>query len=397
MSAVHLRGSCGVVVAALAVAVGLSVVAPSRADDALDRIQVAAQKVATDARGLIASARKVETTDPKQALGHLRVAEYTVEDAKGLAHEQRTQLLREIRQHITRVEAAIRERGRATGTPTPPADLVRDREKEKRRQIEEQPKFGAGGFTDPKKFIKSGRDVLGHTQDLKDRRELGTLAINREVMESAGRMVEERFTKRWEWLQKNRPTQKLTKAEAHLLKMLNSVMSINWDPPTTLKAAIEEIQAKTDISIFVDELSLKELEIEYDSPVKFKANKVTVRTILKKVLADKGLTYVIKEAAIHVMTPDKAKQHIAVRAYAIADLLPRNTLVYANGLPPLLRQQFLAEVTRPLLVTIANMVDPASWQVNGGTGTIMFEPNTLAIVIRAPAEIHYQLGGALGR
>ena len=38
-----------------------------------------------------------------------------------------------------------------------------------------------------------------------------------------------------------------------------------------------------------------------------RAKKVTLRTVLKKVFGDLGLTYIIKDATIEVMTPERAK------------------------------------------------------------------------------------------
>ena len=42
---------------------------------------------------------------------------------------------------------------------------------------------------------------------------------------------------------------------------------------------------------------------------------------------------------------------------------------------------------------IVNTVEPASWQVNGGWGTISFHEPSMSLIIRAPAEFHYQFGG----
>src|SRR5205807_2178049 len=73
--------------------------------------------------------------------------------------------------------------------------------------------------------------------------------------------------------------------------------------------------------LIVDEASMRDAMADYDDPVSFKVEKVTVRTILKKVLGDRGLTYIIKEGNIQVMTPKKASEHTVVRTYQVDDLV----------------------------------------------------------------------------
>jgi hypothetical protein len=45
---------------------------------------------------------------------------------------------------------------------------------------------------------------------------------------------------------------------------------------------------------------------------------------------------------------------------------------------------------------IQRTVDPASWQNNGGQGTILFNPGTMALIIKQSAEMHLILGGSMG-
>ncbi len=46
---------------------------------------------------------------------------------------------------------------------------------------------------------------------------------------------------------------------------------------------------------------------------------------------------------------------------------------------------------------IQNSVEPQSWQVNGGPGTIRFDPLTMSILVKQTAEVHFILAGGLGR
>jgi hypothetical protein len=47
-----------------------------------------------------------------------------------------------------------------------------------------------------------------------------------------------------------------------------------------------------------------------------------------------------------------------------------------------------------LIQNIQNAVDLAIWNVNGGPGSITFiETPSPSLIIRAPAELHYMMGG----
>src|SRR5207244_788546 len=116
----------------------------------------------------------------------------------------------------------------------------------------------------------------------------------------------------------------------------------------------------------------------------------TIQTILKAILANNRLTYMIKEASIHVMTPAKTKDYLVVRSYPIADLLGGTDPRFG----PYIARAQQAQAAYVLMQIIVQNVDPASWQANGGTGTITFEPNSMALIIRNTAEWHYQMTGA---
>jgi len=240
-------------------------------------------------------------------------------------------------------------------------------------------------------MIKNGKATLSQYDRLKQQREGGLVATTLDVYKSNAQMTEQRITAAFVAAGKNRG-QKLTEKEKEVLKMLNSTLSVTWDK-TPLQEAIEFVQDKTNLNILVDENSLKEANVEYSDPVTLKGKKLPVRMILKKILADKGLTYIIKDAVLHVMTPEKARQYTVARAYPIGDLLP--TMMPQMG-------QFANRVqmyqgVRQLIDMIINSVEPASWQANGGWGTISFHEPSMSLVIRQTAEFHYQMGNGLGR
>jgi hypothetical protein len=143
----------------------------------------------------------------------------------------------------------------------------------------------------------------------------------------------------------------------------------------------------------MDQASVQDLNLDYDDVVKMQLKKVTVRTALKKILGDKGLTYIIKEGALQVMTPKRASEHTVVRSYPIEGLVAPSQVAMQFG-PFVARAQMLANV-QTLINTVQNSVEPSYWQPNGPGSIAFFEP-TMSLTVRASAEMHYQMRG-LGR
>jgi len=397
MSVKHLRGSRWILLTAT-VAVGLILVGQSPVsadtlDDAAVRQQIAAQKALSEIKANLSQARKFENTDPEKAKGSLRIAEFLLSEAQGLSEAERADLTQQIQRGLRQVEAALRERTRQASAAAD-LDAKKQQQEARRREMEMKAKYNSG-VAQANDFINNSKTVLGKYAELKLKKENNIVQMRLEDEETFSGMVEERWNKqRQDWIAKYRkkPGHELTPAEKELLQMLNSTLSVDFKGHT-LKQVLDFLQEKTDgkMLVFVDELSLKEADVDYDSPVTFKAGKLTMRTVLKKVLADKGLTFIIKEAAIHVMTPTKAKEYLVVRTYPIQDLLGTPNPQFG---PYINRAQQL-RTAQALVQLILTTVDPESWQVNGGRGTIAYEPNTMSLIVRNTAEWHYQMTGAL--
>src|SRR5262249_46389575 len=131
------------------------------------------------------------------------------------------------------------------------------------------------------------------------------------------------YPKYWAKLTENRKIvtgQKLTDKEVAMLKALNSTLSVDFNN-TRLRDVIEYLNEKTGQSIYADDASLKDANVEYDDPVTFRAKKITLRTVLRKILADKGLSYILTDGNIQIVTIQKARETMVVRAYPINDLV----------------------------------------------------------------------------
>lgn len=245
----------------------------------------------------------------------------------------------------------------------------------------------AKGIIDPAK--KAQQDYARIRDDLAK----GTQADFLSILKSASDIDPQRITPAF-IATAGRGKVKLSKAEVELLAVLDSPLNVEFDK-TRLKEAIELLQdkGKGKLKLFFDEASLKEAGVEYDDPVTFKAKNVTFRTVLKKVLADRGLTYIIKEGAVQVITPAKARETHVTRVYSLDGLLAPGNPSFGQFANRVQMYQQMAGFVQ----LITETVDPGSWLVNGGNASITFYEAGRALIIKGPAEMHYQFGNSFSR
>jgi hypothetical protein len=110
-------------------------------------------------------------------------------------------------------------------------------------------------------------------------------------------------------------------------------------------------------------------------------------------LQQQGLTYIIRDNIIQVVSIEEASKVLVTRAYDVRDLVgaggPFNTLTvwgpYADAQQTYVNAQMLIEA-------IEKSVDPNCWKDTGkGAGTISFHYPTMTLIVRAPSEVHAEL------
>lgn len=347
--------------------------------------ELQAQKLIGDVKDALAQSRVQERSNPAKARDVLRRVLGKLEDDLVLTERQRLQLIEQVRIRLRAVIQASRAREADDELAAErEARRQREREREQPRPSGERPIPGNGPSSVAKDYLKNAKERLGNIDRIKGNKTRGTDDVLRDLDDSAARITEQRITERFLRATQARQ-QKLTAKEQTLLKALNSTMSANFER-TPFNEVINYIQEKTGQTILIDDPSMREAMVESEDPVTFKHKKIQVRTLLRKVLADRGLTYVIREGTIQVVTPQKARDMMVVRSYPVADLVfPVQDFGIWNDLMALQNVQTLINL-------IQQSVDPTIWQQGG---SISFVPAARALVIRAPAEVHYQLGSGM--
>jgi hypothetical protein len=186
----------------------------------------------------------------------------------------------------------------------------------------------------------------------------------------------------------------LTTREKAILKGLATPISAPLRfQDSRFEDVIEYFATLTGQPIVLDKLALDDAQVGYDTPITANFPKgVTVRTILRSILGQFGLTYIVKDETIQVVSTLKAQQTLVTRTYYLGDLLEVNNF----GGPPItpgMAQVQMAQVAQQIIDSITNTIDPDTWKVNGGHGTIFFHAPTRSLVVRQSAEVHAMLSG----
>jgi hypothetical protein len=379
-------------------AVILGLASPALAQNDLERIlerdKIAAQKLQADVTGALSRSRTLEKTEPGRAADLLQETLTKVRNSTELPAEERTQLASRLQTRIREVAAVIQQRARAD------EDAVRLAQQKLNQEGREQPAAGAKNATPapgPAGIASKVFEQRNAALSAYDRNKLERAAKNQEVLtnlqkSATGTTSVYELPKDWDRISE-RGKQKLSAKEVALLKALNSTMSVNFDK-AKLSEVINQLQDKSGLTILIDESSLKDANPPvdlYEETVNLKVSKVTVRTILRKILADRGLAYVIKDAMVQVVTQQKAREMMTVRSYPVSDLVAADNPLFWG---PIFSRAIMLQNAQRIIDMIVSSIEPAQWNTNGGPGSITFHEPSMSLVIRASAEMHYQLGGS---
>lgn len=377
----------------LSVLAALLLAGPLLADD-LERFRakddLAAQKLAREVLADITHARELEKVNPQQAVAVLQAALNKINTATGLAEDQRRLLLSHVRTRLDGANQTLRrfeleQRLQNANTKPDPATTP--------IQTGTNPTPGKGQADAISRYVSAAKTQLDKSQQQSIERAARGNAVFNSINESAqpiAGIVE--YPKYWGELLERRK-EKMDPKEVAILKALNSVLSVDFDN-ARFRDVVDYLQEKTGLNIFIHEASRKEAMVEYDDRVTLKVNKATVRSILRKIFNDVGLTYVVEEGSLHVMTIAKAREKTVARVYNISDLTSLNLDPRLTQFNPLLAQQMKAANGIYIANMLMNVIDPAYWQPNGGPGVIVYDPITDALIVRASAEMHHMVGGS---
>lgn len=172
-------------------------------------------------------------------------------------------------------------------------------------------------------------------------------------------------------------------ARERIERALSEVGSISYvDKP--LSELVDDLSQQTGLSIIVRRKALEEAAVDYDKPITAKIHGASYRSMLRLILSEHDLTWLIRDEVLLITTAEDAESDLETRLYPVLDLVA----LEGNNVDEAARGEHDYDT---LIESITTTVEPDSWEEVGGPGTIADFPNSAALVVTQTQEIHEQV------
>ncbi|MCU0978437.1 MAG: outer membrane protein assembly factor BamD [Pirellulaceae bacterium] len=157
---------------------------------------------------------------------------------------------------------------------------------------------------------------------------------------------------------------------------------------TPLQNVAQTIAQRHDIPVELDRRALDDIGVAKDVPVTFNARGIGLRSALKNILRELGLTFEIRDEVLLITTPEEAESRLTTVAYPVTDLV---------GFRDSKGETWSDFDT--LIDIITGTVAPQSWDTVGGPGSVEGTSvrNTDVIILSQTQEVHEQIAELLER
>jgi hypothetical protein len=388
------------IVALMLLFAALLVPAPARAaDDILDnyksRMKVEAERVEKEYKdGRLAAYKLVSRDDPKllDATEKLTTLLAMVQKDRSLSAERRKVIIVTLKWDMDKVAEIAAQRRKSAARDTERI-AARDRGAETAKASTARRTEETRSTTDVARSIleSRGRTVADARKDRVtkgDSHNRVMASVDKAAVPDSRNYVMPSAAKWKEITEKRSKAIKMTAAEKAIMKALESSLDVDYSK-ATFEEVLDQLRKKLKVTITADKKALEEASVTYESEINLKL-RASTRTVLKRLLSDLGLTYVIKDEAIQITTPERAKEMTTTRTYYLGDL----AAVVDLRLDPFTRQALMMQQVNNIISMITTQVDRQSWKVNNpeAPGVIVFDPITFSLVVKQTAEMHFLLG-----
>ena len=161
--------------------------------------------------------------------------------------------------------------------------------------------------------------------------------------------------------------------ERRIIAALGEKGSIDFDDQP-LDHVVSVLAARHGIKIVLAQTTLADAAIPPDTPITKKLANVSLRTILREILADLKLTYVVRDDVIQITTPEDGESVLVNRLYDVHDLAADSG----------------ARTFTDLIDLITTTIEPDSWDEVGGPGVIV-SLGQRWLVVTQTQQIHEQI------
>ena len=169
-------------------------------------------------------------------------------------------------------------------------------------------------------------------------------------------------------------------------KMLATPMTVDFVeiPLVELAAQLSDL---VNLPILLDRKSLEDAVIASETPITFKvAGKLPLAQLLRAMLREHDLTYVLEDEVLKITTPDAASSLLETRLYPVHDMTTPSSEVPANEL----KEHYEEELSN-LAQMLESNISPDSWYSVGGAGTVASYHQRPSLIVSQTHDAHEQI------
>lgn len=154
---------------------------------------------------------------------------------------------------------------------------------------------------------------------------------------------------------------------------------------------MDSLREQCRINLEIDTRALNDQGIGTDLPITFRATDMRLEFVLRHILDELNLTFVINDEVLLIITPEEGERWISTRLYLVGDLLG-----------PIRGRDLFGDPIRPttideLIEMITTIVAPHCWSRVGGQGSLeRFSEEDLLVVYQTD-DAHDELVTTLAR
>ena len=168
-------------------------------------------------------------------------------------------------------------------------------------------------------------------------------------------------------------------AAAKIEKVLSSPTQMEF-ADTPLQDVVDYLKDYHKIEVQLDKKALSDVGLKSDTPITKSLKGISLRSALRLLLKDHGLTYTIQDEVLLITTPEEAENHLQTIIYPVGDLV----------VPPNSTAETEADFDS-LIDVIKTTIKSTFWDDTGGVGSIKSFENNLSIVVAATQEVHKEI------
>lgn len=165
----------------------------------------------------------------------------------------------------------------------------------------------------------------------------------------------------------------ISDAAAEIHRKLNEPTSVNFGK-TPLDDALKSVSKMTGLPIILDLIGLEDVGLRPDEPVTLQVSNVPARSILKLVLDQFEMAYVVEDAVVKVTTFEVCNRKLTTGLFPVSDLVTEDRKSW-NTLSSLIQGE----------------TDGLWEKMDGSGGTVSMSRATNSLIIRQTPEVHGEI------